>query len=169
MPLSQRIVDEIFGRLLVRYGAAWIRMWEGIDIGPVKADWAQQLDGASVDSIRYGLDNLPEKYPPTVAEFRAICRGVPLQHVRMLPPPPINRTKAKEAAEKMRGLFKPKEDPLGWAKELRRREKAGESLTFFERDCWREALKNEGLSGPVLFGSISVIPKDVLPPGMRGG
>ncbi len=34
-------------------------------------------------------------------------------------------------------------DPKGWAKRLRERERAGESLSIVQRQFWREALKHE--------------------------
>lgn len=34
-------------------------------------------------------------------------------------------------------------DPLSWARRLRAREQAGERLSQFQRDAWREALRHE--------------------------
>jgi hypothetical protein len=70
---SSRTVDQIFARLLVRYGAQWIRMWEGIDPAAVKADWMEALSGRSGDSIRYALEHLPPDRPPNAGQFLALC------------------------------------------------------------------------------------------------
>ena len=54
----------------------------------VKADWAHELDGYenSPHAIAYALQNLPLK-PPTVYEFRLICRNAPAGHVPLLERP----------------------------------------------------------------------------------
>jgi hypothetical protein len=38
----------------------------------VEADWAEQLDGMSPQSIRRALESLPHDYPPTCTAFRAL-------------------------------------------------------------------------------------------------
>ena len=76
--LPKQSVDQIFARMLVRYGAAWLRMWEGIDMEAVKADWAEVLGRCSRDTIVYALDRLPER-PPTATQFRDICAQMPVR------------------------------------------------------------------------------------------
>jgi hypothetical protein len=44
-PLPSEWVDRLFSRIAVRYGADWLRMWEGLDMAAVKADWAETLAG----------------------------------------------------------------------------------------------------------------------------
>ena len=165
MPLHSRTIDEIFGRLLVRYGAAWIRMWEGLDMKPVKADWATQLERFSVADINYALDRLPEKYPPNVAEFRALCRAAPAPQVKRLPPPAFRADKAREFVENIKGVFKPKDDRFAWAKALRAREEAGEHLTEQVRKDWRAALERQ--LHTVVLGEFVPIDPTCLPPDMR--
>ena len=79
MPLPDSLIDSLFARLQVRYGAAWVAMWNGIDIDAVKADWADELAGfaSAPGAIRHGLDHLPPDRPPNVAQFRALCRNRP--------------------------------------------------------------------------------------------
>jgi len=43
--LPEAWVDSLFARLAARYGAAWLRMWDGIPLDAVKADWAAELAG----------------------------------------------------------------------------------------------------------------------------
>lgn len=72
-----RIVDQIHARLLVRYGAQWIRMWEGIDPQAVKADWAEQVGYFSREVILHALDHLPPDRPPNAAQFKQLCMEAP--------------------------------------------------------------------------------------------
>lgn len=80
-------VDSLFARMLVRYGAGWTRMWEGIAIDAVKADWADQLGRMPEYAILYALDYLPIDRPPTAAAFRAICQRAPVPSRPLLAEP----------------------------------------------------------------------------------
>jgi len=66
-------VEELFARLTLRYGAAFLRQWPDADIAVVKADWARVLGGLSPIAIRAGLDNLPDKPPLLAGQFRRLC------------------------------------------------------------------------------------------------
>ena len=79
MPLPNAWVDSLFARLAVRYGSAWTAKWEGLDMGAVRADWADELAVFQNwhEAISYGLVNLPLDRPPTVGQFRDLCRGAP--------------------------------------------------------------------------------------------
>lgn len=77
MSLPLPWVERIFTKLTMIYGRDFIGRWEGLDISEVKADWAHELAGFKdhPDSIAYALKNMPDNgKPPTVLEFRAICR-----------------------------------------------------------------------------------------------
>lgn len=87
MSLPADWVEELFGRLFVRYGMALHRAYEGLDMAIVKADWGQVLGGFSRTDIRYGLDNLPAQFPPNAMEFRAVCRRAPVAEAPQLPAP----------------------------------------------------------------------------------
>jgi hypothetical protein len=141
MALDSRYVDRIFARLMVRYGTAWLRMWEGVDPEAVKADWAQELGGVSPESIIHALDHLPPEKPPTVAVFRALC--IARNQPGPLALPPVKTD--PEVLRRIRSAFnrRPERDPKDWARLLRRREEAGERLSAFQRASWREALTHE--------------------------
>lgn len=85
-------VDSLFARLQVRYGAAWGRMWEGIDIEAVKDDWSAELAGYAnrPEAIQHGLAHLPVDFPPNVKQFAALCRGAPSKPALLLPLPPVS-------------------------------------------------------------------------------
>lgn len=134
-------VESIFARLAVRYGATWLRLWEGIDMAAVKADWAESLAGMSGESIKHALACLPTDRPPTVGQFKALCLGCPVDPTPRLPAPLAKREsidRAKEIGIKVGAV-----DPKRWAHLLRAREQAGDRLTQFQRDAWREALRHE--------------------------
>lgn len=92
-------IDSLFARMLVRYGTGWTRMWEGVDIDAVKAEWADELSQTSDEAIFYALDYMPPERPPTVKQFRAICNNAPPPVYTALPSPPP--TEEKKAAVRM--------------------------------------------------------------------
>lgn len=79
-------VENLFGRLTVRYGAAFMRQYEGLDVALVKADWADVLDGVRGESIGYALRYLPNN-PPNAQQFRDVCRRAPEPDAPRLPAP----------------------------------------------------------------------------------
>ena len=99
MPLHAHWVDHLFGRLSVRYGAAFLRQWPDVDASLVKADWADVLDGVRADSISYALRFLPEK-PPNAIQFRDICRRAPAAAAPALPAPDV-----KSDPERVRSIM----------------------------------------------------------------
>ncbi len=140
MALSAQFVDRIFVRLAARYGASWFRMWDGIPMEAVKADWAETLAGLndSPDAIRYALDNLPVDWPPNSAQFVALCINKPEPAPIALPAP---RADSEVVRAVMDAVNVQPVNPRAWAHELRRRELACERLTAAQRSMWREALR----------------------------
>ena len=59
-------------------------------------------------------------------------------------------------------------DPKAWARELKRRDEAGDELTIKQRDDYKRALRY-ATDDRSLFGGFEPIPDHVLPPGMRKG
>lgn len=141
MSLPTPWVQKIFAKLALLYGRDFLGRWEGQDIEAVMADWAHELAGfeKNPDAIKHALTHLPAAKPPTVLEFRDLCRGAP-STTKALPAPavkadPVMAAKVAEAVNRD-GVANPKE----WAEALRRREVAGERLTVTQRAMWREAL-----------------------------
>lgn len=144
MSLPRSWVDRIFEKLSVRYGQAFLRKWDGVDMEIVKDDWAEELAGFSEhgDSIGWALQNLPAEKPPNVGEFRAIVNRAPATNV-----PRIER-QAKEVPEqikvKIEQITKPTrgKDYKAWAKALMARLEGGDkTLTKAQIDMARDALK----------------------------
>lgn len=82
-------VDSLFGRLGVRYGAAFLRQYADIDLGAVKADWGAELAGFKTNpqAIAYALEHMPADKPPNASQFRALARMAPAPDVPRLPEP----------------------------------------------------------------------------------
>lgn len=148
MPLPASWVDHLFAKLTVRYGAAFLRQWPAdVDVSLVKADWAEVLDGFDgfPDGIAYALRNLDPQRPPNALQFRDLCRQCRSD------PPSLSIADDRPSADPQRVreiICRLRSQPIGdvyvgpkaWAHRLRDRELAGEKLTRFQRECWRDAL-----------------------------
>ena len=140
-------MDRIWSKLSIRYGQAFIRRWDGVDLSEVRLDWSQQLASfvRRPDCIAYALEHLPVDKPPTVGEFRALCNSMPDRDET----PKLDWKRGPIPASVMQALDKLKEPKeveaqyrgaKGWAFRLRDRESAGDVLGNAQRRCWREAL-----------------------------
>lgn len=116
------VIELILGKLQVRYGAAWLRQWDGVDMQLVKADWAEELAGfaSNLEPLRYALRHLPERCP-NVAQFRTIANGCPLPQFKQLPAPtPDPALVAEELARQteIRKAITPRADGKEWARRI---------------------------------------------------
>lgn len=107
-PVFPLWVDKLFARLLVRYGDAWTRKWEGIPEDAVKADWLEQLGPVFRNrpkAIAHALDNLPPDFPPNSEQFRKMCTGFP----EMLPAlaAPTAKADPQKVAAAVQAVTKP--------------------------------------------------------------
>ena len=141
--LPEAWVDSLFARLAARYGAAWLRMWDGIPLDAVKADWAAELAGfaKAPQAIAHGLEHLPPDRPPTVGQFRQLCIGAPRYADKQLPAPKADPTRVAQVVAAINRNTA--SDPQAWARQLRDREVRGERLTAGQRAMWRSALGHE--------------------------
>jgi hypothetical protein len=146
MSLPAQWVDRIFAKMAVTYGNAWVRMWEGVDVDAVKADWASSLGFyfGRPSAIAWGLEHLPADKPPTVLQFRELCRSMPDE-----PPKRIETSKAADpakVAEAMKRLRKSsvqRTSAREWAYALKARDEAGERLSILQREMYRDALRGD--------------------------
>jgi hypothetical protein len=148
--LPKQSVDQIFARLLVRYGAAWIRMWDDIDMEAVKADWAEVLGNCSRESIHHALDHLPDGRPPNAMQFRDLCAAAPRKSADF--DAFLDRLGVKPDPERLkRELSKLKT----WRDDMARKlnDPAPDRVDY---------RRTEGFSGP-----FTPPPEHTLPPGMR--
>ena len=142
--LPESWVDRIFEKLTLTYGHRFLGLYSGISLEAVKINWAHELAGyrAAPDAIAHALDNLPADNPPTVLQFRAMCRNRPIAAPKALPAPAPDMARVSQALaglQPRRGA-----DPLAWAHALREREQrsGAAGLTAAQRAAWRAALKH---------------------------
>lgn len=173
--LDARWVERIFTRMLVRYGTAWTRMWEGVEPEAVKADWSRELAQCPGHAIGYALEHLPPERPPTVTQFRALCSQRPDSAVKLLSAPRADPARVGEALRVMRAnltVATRTGGRLAWAEALKAREERGEPLTLEQRRMWREALSGRptAASGSAIAAGDEFTPPNPanLPPAMRG-
>jgi hypothetical protein len=140
MSLPSGWIDRIFTKLTLTYGQAFLRQYDGVEMADVKANWGHELGcfAQSPDSIRHGLEHLPER-PPNIVQFRDLCR-IPVKPVLLTNDlPPV----APEMAAMVKEVFSKAEkraSDKGWAHALQAREKNGEALSMAQRQAWRTAL-----------------------------
>ena len=139
------VIDAIFAKLAVRYGAAWLRQWDGVDMALVKSDWGSELSGfaRSLEPLRYALRNLPERCP-NVGQFRAIANCCPAPAVALLEAPAANPVKVAQAMAQLGGVAKAmtaqQQDPRAWAKRILERVAAGEHVGRYARESAQVAM-----------------------------
>lgn len=137
------VVDLIFGKLAVRYGAAWLRQWDGVDMALVKADWRSELSGfaGNLEPLRYALRHLPERCPG-VGELKALANCCPPPVLPVLEAPKADPALVREVMEQAKQVTaKPLEhDPKAWAYSLKARHESGERLGQYQIDCYQRAL-----------------------------
>jgi hypothetical protein len=135
-------VDQIFAKLSVTYGRDFVGRWEGLDLGDVKEDWRREMSGFErfPKSIAYALDHLSDK-PPTVLEFRAMCRHAPEDDTARLEAPPASKEIREQELAKIRAIrARPKPDPHDWARRIVARAVSGEHVDPMPLAMAREAL-----------------------------
>lgn len=104
MNLPSQSVDSLFARMQIRYGSGWTRMWEGVDIAAVKAEWAYELGGVPSEAILYALEYMPHDKPPTVKQFATLCHRAPTPNVARLPAPKPTDADKERVRKMMAGL-----------------------------------------------------------------
>lgn len=145
--LHLRMIDRLFTRLLVRYGAQWLRLWDGIEIDVVKEDWSRELRGLSGEAILYALEHLPDDRPPaTATAFRRLCVGRP-EYFKELPAPEADpklvARMLAEANAKAASAVASQGGPKAWAYRLKASEERGDRLTQAQRTMWRAAINDQ--------------------------
>lgn len=144
-PLPSEWIDRIFAKLTARYGRDFLSKWEGVDLGVVKADWAEELAGLQnrPGAIKYALDT-PFSRPPNVNDFKEACGRAPTRALMALEAPKADQDVIDRAIAAARELTRFKGDRLDPIRLLRKREMEGDkTLTRAQREFWRVALKHE--------------------------
>lgn len=143
------LIELVFTKLQVRYGASWLRQWEGVDMRMVKSDWEQELSGFARNPapLLHALTILPERVP-NVKQFRDLANQAPLQAASRLTRPVANQSMvAREIAKLARlkeAMAEGAADPLRPWLALKARHEAGERLTYFQIEGYRQVLARRG-------------------------
>jgi hypothetical protein len=105
-------IDELFARLSVRYGAAFLRQWPDADIAVIKADWARALSGLSGDAIKAGLDSLPDRPPLLAGQFRRLALdALPGEERRQWAALPAPKVEIPESVRKRLARLRSQQEP----------------------------------------------------------
>lgn len=104
MSLPTAWIDRIFTKLTLVYGRDFTSRWPDEMVPMVKADWAHELTGFKdhPEAIAYALQHLPPDRPPTVLQFRDICRKSPPPEAPRLEAPAANPEIVREQLAKAR-------------------------------------------------------------------
>lgn len=70
---SPRAIDVLFARFAAQYGRQWLDLWVDVDMGAVKSEWSSGLSGIRPAQTERAMEHLG-KFPPTLPEFKALCR-----------------------------------------------------------------------------------------------
>lgn len=135
-------IDSLFAHLAAIYGARFTNQWPPGAVDSVRDEWAKILAPFEnkPEAMQYALDNLPSDHVPMVLEIRDLCRqqAKPVSRRRL---PAMTEEERAHALDILKAWDKPgRQDARDWARKLRAREMAGERLTLFQRNAWREAL-----------------------------
>ena len=139
------VVGAIFDKLAVRYGAAWLRQWDGVDMVLVRADWEDELSGfaRNLEPLRYALRNLPERCP-NVVQFRAIANCCPLPEFKQLEAPAADPAKVAQTTAQLgqaaKAMTAQRQDPRAWARRILERVAAGEKVSRYARESAEVAM-----------------------------
>lgn len=109
------------------------------------------------------------RLPAPVA--REECPALPLTTPERLALPAPVAGRRESFRQKLTALVDAKRDadpadPKAWARELKRRDEAGEQITLEQKEAYKRAL-HYGHDLKELFSSFTPIPNEALPPGMR--
>ena len=70
----ERTINHLFRHFANLYGTLWLDRWSGCSLEEVRAVWAAELAEVSLESIRLALKALDSAFPPSLPQFRALCR-----------------------------------------------------------------------------------------------
>ena len=141
--LDAALTEKVLSKLALTYGVRFNDVYAGMEPEMVRRNWARELDGVSREGVLYAMANLPERYPPNVLEFRRLCQSRRTEAERLRLPPPKPQGMPDAVKKHLAGLVRPNRDadPRAWARRLRAREVACETLTPTQREMWRDALR----------------------------
>lgn len=144
MKMNAAVIDRLFTRFGMLYGAAWDRSIGSTPMADVKSIWGEYLEGFDVDDVAYAIDRLTDKVPNVIA-FRELCRAAPRKDLPRLEAPARNPLVVASEIEKQIGLkeaiVRKRSDGLAWAKTIMGRVESGDSsVSRYARESAEMAL-----------------------------
>lgn len=125
-------------------------MWKDSNPDEVQALWAADLsafDAADIKSALATMGHAYPNYPPTLYEFRALCRDAMrarvqtthrVEYVRYGGPSPEVMAEIHKLTRTMKG--ETERDPHDWARRILQREANGERMPIYALTSAREVL-----------------------------
>lgn len=146
MSLPAPWIDKIFDKLTLVYGQSFLRRWADIDLNAVKSDWGHELAGFAQHphAIAWALQNLPPERPPTVLEFRLLCRRGPVEDLPRLEAPAASPDKVAAELAKLAPILKApvERSNVDWARRIVASAESGGKVAALTLRMAREALDN---------------------------
>lgn len=142
----------LWQKMMNVYGARFLDMWEGVDVGEMQVTWTEGLRGMSREALQRGVAALfHTRHPPTLPEFVALCEPRPAMYRQntLALTNEANRTPPEQAREqlaKIREIAKGLQSgtPAGGirsAYRLLQRAADGEHITAHQINFAKEAIE----------------------------
>jgi hypothetical protein len=74
--MNLQAINALWNKMLVVYGSEWSRKFDGMPLEEVKGAWAAELNGFTLEQIKYALSILPER-APNLIQFKELCTRSP--------------------------------------------------------------------------------------------
>jgi len=147
MPLSAESIEWLFGRLTLTYGRDFLARYEGQDAQAVAGSWAHELAAFApcMHVLDWALEHLPVK-PPSVLEFRALCRAAPAAVLPRLAAPAADPARAAVALRRLAELTAqirrtPQGNARDWADQKLAEHAAGKPVSLFSLKSARQVVR----------------------------
>lgn len=83
-PVAEKAVNRFFAVMSGIYGRAWTSQFaDDLSLQLAKEQWAKHLGEFDMGQIKSALDRVVDhhpKWPPTIGEFKILCRPDPAEH-----------------------------------------------------------------------------------------
>lgn len=169
MSLHASLVERLFEKLTVRYGAAFTRQYADLNIDAVKADWAEVLEGFDRAALAYAVRYLPVS-PPNAIAFREICRRAPEPEQARIAGPTVRPDPAR-VRELIASVTEAKRDGLMPAERvaarLRQIEAANGGVLSDAQRHMLNACERHCAPLALMADQFEQVPRHVWPPGMQ--
>jgi hypothetical protein len=145
MALPLDWTEKIFEKLSLRYGVAFLRQWEGMDIKAVKNDWCIMLGAYQEhpECLGWAMKNLPADGLKNVEQFAALCKAAPRIEAPRIEAPLVDPEKMKKAMAELNMINQKKNDKwLGWAYKIINNPK---QYSAYSLNLAKQALANKGI------------------------